>query len=295
MNSRILSVLFSCLVTLLAVASPANAANPFGIAYNSANNVSLYAKPTGILIAGRCNLYHANFAAARQKGAEVLAYLNAADRPDHFVCAEDQKFYMGDYGQVPLWPYPSYGQRSVYPNFRMTDMRPGSAWILHVVKHVEGMMRARKVDGIFLDVVGARPWSKLSAWTTWTQKEKDAWTDGNIDLVRRLDAKRRAVNPDFIILANNVWDRGDSRGFAGEKFVDGLILEHPVRPMSTYHKNYVARPFSNIGHRRVLVITHDATEARQWAAVPGVTHVSSQITYGTVNTPPVPFSTLSDR
>lgn len=294
MNSRSISVLFSCLVSLIA-ASPALAANPFGLAYSNANNVSWYGKSTGLVVAGRCNRYHTNFAAARSKGAEVLAYFNAADRPDQYVCALDEKFYMGDYGRVPLWPYPTYGQRSVYPNFRMTDMRPGSAWILHVVSYIEGLMRERKVDGVFLDVVGGRPWSKLSAWNTWPQYEKDKWTDGSIDLVRRLDVKRRAINPNFIILANNVWDRGDTRGFAGEKYVDGLILEHPVWPMSTYHKNYVRRTFSSIGHRRVLVIGRDTTQARAWALIPGVTHVSSQLGYGTVSTPPVSFSTLYDR
>lgn len=296
MNSSRVSFVLSCLSVLAAVsASPAQAANPLGVAYSSTTNVALYGKPTGMLVAGRCNMYNAAFAAARLKGAEVLAYINAADRPDHFVCALDQKFYMGDYGRVPLWPYPSYGQRSVYPNFRMTDLRPGSAWILYVVKHIETMMRERKVDGVFLDVIGSRPWSKLSAWTTWPQYEKDAWTDGSIDLVRRLDAKRRAINPDFLIVSNNVWDRGDSRAFAGEKYIDGIALEHPVRPMSQYHRNYVGRQFSNLGHKRVLIIARDTTEARAWAAVPGVTHVSNQMTYGTPSVPPIGFSTLYDR
>ena len=69
-----------------------------------------------MLIAGRCNRYEPEFAAARAKGAEVLAYLNPASRPDQRVCALDQAFYMNNYGAVPLWPYPSYGQRSIWPN-----------------------------------------------------------------------------------------------------------------------------------------------------------------------------------
>lgn len=285
----------SCLLLLLTTAaSIAQAANPFGLAYRYTTNAQLYGKPTGILIAGRCNLYNSVFADARKKGAEVLAYINAVDRPDHRVCAVDQKFYMNDYGRVPLWPFPTYGQRGIWPNMRMTDMRPGSKWILHVVNFIEGMMREDKVDGVFLDVVGARPWSKGSAWSTWSQAEKNAWTDGNIDLVRRLDARRRAVNPDFIIVGNSVWDRGDSRGFPGERYVDGIVLEHP-RAGSPWHIKYVAKPFGNLGHRRVLVIGNNAAEALGWAKVKGVTHVSSQSHYGTPTTPPVPFNVLNDR
>ena len=120
---------FSCSLLLSTVAATAaNAANPSGIAFAKETNVSLYGKPTGLLITGRCNRYEPEFAAARSKGAEVIAYLNAANRPDQQVCALDKQFYMNDYGAVPLWPYPSYGQRSIFGNTHMTDIRKGSRW-----------------------------------------------------------------------------------------------------------------------------------------------------------------------
>jgi hypothetical protein len=287
---------FCCTLFLSTVAATAaQAANPLGIAFKYTTNVSVYGKPTGMLITGRCNRYDATFATARARGAEVLTYLNPASRPDQHVCSLDKGFYMNNYGAVPLWPYPSYGQRSIFANTKMTDMRAGSPWILHVVSYVEKLMRERKVDGVFLDVVGARPWNS-SNWTTWPQHEKDKWTDGAIDLVRRLDAKRRAINPNFLIVNNNIWARGDSRGYAGEKYVDGVTLEHP-NGISTYHKEYIKRPFSNLGHKRVLVIGRDAANARAWAAVPHVTHVSSQTTaqYTHPNSPPVGFKALNDR
>lgn len=293
MNLRALPCLgVSLLLTVFAGA--AQAANPLGMAYSSTTNVSLYSKPTGVLVTGRCNRYAAAFATARSKGAEVLAYINAFERPDNYICAIDKTFYMNNYGAVPLWPYPSYGQRYAWAGMKLTDMRPGSAWILYVVSQVEKLMRERKVDGVWLDGIGGRPWGHTE-WTTWSQTEKNLWTDGNIDLVRRLDAKRRAINPDFIIVSNNVWDRGDTRGYAGEKYVDGIALEHPTLYVRPYHKAQVAHTFGNLGHRRVLVIARDATEARAWAAVPGVTHVSSQLTYKYPNTPPVGFKALTDR
>jgi hypothetical protein len=288
-----------CPLLLSTVAGSANAAsNPLGLAFARETNVSLYGKPTGMLIAGRCNRYEPEFAAARAKGAEVLAYLNPASRPDGRVCALDQAFYMNNYGAVPLWPYPSYGQRSMWPNTRMTDMRAGSKWSTWVVSYVEKLMRERKVDGVFLDAVGGRPWGSMN-WETWSQTEKNAWTDGAVDLVRRLDAKRRAINPNFIIVNNNVWaiTGGSTRGLAGEKYVDGVNLEHPANGLNPFHLAYVKKSFSNLGHRRVLVIAKSATEARQWAATGYVTHVSPQLAsqYGNPTAPVVSFKALTDR
>jgi hypothetical protein len=289
---------FSCsLLASTFAATAANAANPAGIAFATETNVSLYGKPTGVMITGRCNRYDAPFMTMRTKGGEVLAYLNPASRPDAHVCDLDKGFYMNNYGAVPLWPFPTYGQRSIYANSRMADVRVGSTWINYVVNYVTNLMRERKVDGVFLDVVGARPWG-TSNWSTWSTAEKNAWTYGMVDLVRRLDAKRRAINPNFLVLNNNVWDRGDGStiGFAAEKYVDGTVIEHPAG-VTAYHKAYVKRAFSNLGHRRVVIIARNTDEARAWALQTGVTHVSDQATahYGYPTVPPISFKALFDR
>jgi hypothetical protein len=296
--SRINALVASGLLFVSAISAPAvHAANPVGIAYRYTTNVALYAKPTGMLVTGRCNTYDPAFAAARAKRAEVLMYLNATMRPDQPVCALDTKFYMGDLGRVPLWPYPSYGQRSAWPNMRMTDMRAGSAWILHVVKYVENLMRERKVDGVFLDTVGVRPWNKLAEWSSWPQWEKDRYTDGNVDLVKRLDASRRRLNPNFIIVNNNIWDGNNGRGLIAERYVDGVVLEHP-QVGSAYHIKYAAKPFGNLGHKRLLILATSKADAITWSKVKGVTHVSSQGSGGQYAYPPPPpvgFTALYDR
>jgi hypothetical protein len=74
----------------------AYAANPFGIAFKSETNVTLYAKPTGVVITGRCNLYDAPFQTVRTKGGEVLFYINPASMPYYYICAADKQFYMND-------------------------------------------------------------------------------------------------------------------------------------------------------------------------------------------------------
>ena len=286
------------ILALGAFAHDASAANPLGIAFKDTMNVPLYGQPTGLLIAGRCNRNEPEFQEARRRGAEVLLYISATARPDSRVCRLDNELYMNDPSRVPLWPYPGEGQRVSYPKTHMTDMRPGSPWIQHVVDYVEQLMRDGKFDGIFLDAMGARPWDKLAVWESWPQNEKDVWTDGNVDLVRRLDERRRAIDPNFIIVTNGFWDRGDQRGFAGERYVDGIMLEHP-KSGSPWHIKNAGKPFSDLGHRRVLVVARDKASAQEWAKVKGVTHVSDQSggsnQYAHPNPPVVPFEPLSDR
>ena len=277
-------------------AGAALAANPMGLAYKSTTNVTLYAKPTGFMITGRCNRNDAVFQKVRQGGGEVLFYISPVAVPDNETCAADQEYYMGDSGKVPLWPWPSYGQRIMRPGNHMTDIRKGSVWSNHIVNYVTNIMKGGKFDGVFLDTCGGRPWPSYTNWSSWSASEKDAWTDGCVDLVRRLDAKRRAINPKFIIVNNNTWDRSDksTRGYAAHQYLDGIGLEHPAG-LTLYYKNYVAKTFNNLGHRRVFVIARDAAEARAWAPVKGVTHVSSQATYAYPTVPPISFTRLTDR
>jgi hypothetical protein len=291
--SKVFAFVSPLVLTTLAATS-ANAANPLGIAFAKETNVTLYGKPTGMVITGRCNRYEPEFATVRSRGGEILAYLNPASVPDHHVCNLDRTYYMNNYGAVPLWPYPSYGQRSIWPNTRMTDMRPGSKWILWQVSYIEKLMRERKIDGVFLDVIGGRPYNQ-SNWTNWSLREKDLWTDGSVDLVRRLDAKRRAINPNFIIVNNNVWSRtgGNTRGYAAHKYIDGVAIEH--HSVNPWHVNYIKNAFSNLGHRRILIIAKSTTDAKAWAAVPAATHVAAGMQYAYPTTPVTSFKPLYDR
>lgn len=142
-------------------------------------------------------------------------------------------------------------------------------------------------------VVGARVWADTTQWSDWPQAERDEYTRGNIDLVRRIDQKRRAIDPDFIVVNNSLWDRGDAVGFEGEKYVDGVVLEHPA--LNDYHRRYAGRPFGDLRHRRVLVIARSTEDARAWAHVPGVTNVTDERTYAHPGEPLVPFTAVTDR
>lgn len=287
-----LAALWFAVVTFSTASQAANSytTNPFGLAYRYTTNASWYGRPGGMLITSNCNRNDASFATARANGAEILAYVNPVEALDFPQCAEDWTYYTG----VALWPFPSVGVRANYPNTHLADIRPGSAWSNRVVAHVESLMREDKVDGVMLDVVGARLWTSMANWNSWPQSEKNAWTDGNVDLVRRLDASRRLINPRFIIVSNNTWDRGDSRGTPGEQYVDGVMLEHHAST-SAFHRAYAGRAFSNLGHRRVIAIGRSTSDAAAWINVQGVTHVSDQATYAQVTAPPVAFHRLTDR
>jgi hypothetical protein len=255
-----------------------------------------------MLVTGRCNRYAPEFAAARANGAEILAYLNAPERPDSPGCALDTEFYMGDPSRVPLWPYPTDnpGTRVNWPGTHMADITVGSVWANHVVTYVENLMRENKVDGVFLDVIGARVWHPNANWGSWSQTEKDAWAGGAVDLVRRIDATRRAINPRFIVVNNSPWDINHDTpagSLNGEQYVDGICIEHHS-PTGAYHQRVAGKPYSNLGHRRVLAIANSTAEAQQWATVQGVTHVSDQHgdrAYQQVTPPPIGFNRLTDR
>jgi hypothetical protein len=285
-------------VAPVALAANALPTNPLGLAYSSTTGVSSYGRSTGMVVTGPCNRYAPEFAAARANGAEILTYLNFVERPDTSACALSDAFFGGPPGSTPLWPYPTPGRRVNWPGTHLLDIRTGEAWADHAVAYIENLMREDRVDGVFLDVVGIRLWSSLAAWESWPQGEKDAWAAGNVDFVRRLDASRRAINPRFIIVNNNKWDTGGGvcpdEPCPGEQHVDGISLElHD--PAGPYHQRVAGKPYSNLGHRRVIAIARTTAEARQWATVQGVTHVSDQTNYSSPTPPPIGFTRLTDR
>ena len=261
---------------LLLVASAAQAAEPLGLFYdNSFVNMEAYQRPGAMLITGNCNPQAPQFAAARAGGAEVLRYLNPIDVYDHMPCKLTADFFEG--GNAPLWPAVQGRQRINYKKTHLADIRANSPWSDHVVAYVEQLMREGSVDGVFLDVVGARLWGDLAQWKQWSPAERDAWTLGCVDLVRRIDERRRAMNPKFLVVTNNLWDRGDTLGLEGERHVDGIMLEHPR--IDRAHEEYAQRAYGDLGHRRLLVIARTEEDAEVWDKLPGVTHVSHQQKY----------------
>jgi hypothetical protein len=300
LRKEVTAVLFSIVASLfgtrITFAANTLPTNPLGFQYGTIfTNDSSYYNSTGMLIASTCNAGDSHFQDARAAGAEVLEYIDPVDVPDDIAlpCSLSANFYAWS----ALWPYPttSPGSRVNYMNTHIGDVSVGSAWADAVVTYVVNLMISGKVDGVFVDVLGARLWTSAN-WDAWPTAEQNAFTDGAVDLVRRLDAARREINPRFIIVNNNTWYDGvNTRGLAGEWYVDGVCLEHHSSTPPGFNTDYAGRTFGNLGHRRMLAIATSTSDAVNWATIQGVTHVSDQQTYSNPGPPPIGFHPLTDR
>jgi hypothetical protein len=289
----------------LAFASAASAANPAGLYYQDKpdapyTNIESFHAPTALLVTGRCNRTNEHFAKARAAGAEVLAYVDPVDilqTPGR--CAAE--FFIG----AQLWPHKDAqgNDRVNWKKAKLGDLRVGSSWADAVVAYVERLMRDGKVDGVMLDVVGARLGNEAD-WNNWTAAEQHEWTAGNVDLVRRLNESRKRIDPDFIIINNGFWNPDRTAPdpnvvYPGEQYVDGIVIEnHPVTQMNA--RAFAGRRYGGAGgvpeHRRVVVITRSSLDALAWANVAGVTHVALQgSSYRYAELPVVGPTPLNDR
>ncbi|MBJ7456574.1 MAG: hypothetical protein JHC74_10995, partial [Thermoleophilia bacterium] len=263
---------------LAAPAMASAAANPLTFDYDNSNAITAYAKPTGAVVVGRSFTNTALIDQIQAGGGEVYQYVNVIDSWwTNYTATGDQAALYGGPRTNPafLWK-PS---RSNWPGTYLTDMRPGSPWILHAVDHLKKWFPTTHAKGIFLDVVGERLWS--SAWSSMSATEKAAWTAGNRDFVRRL---RAALGPKVILVANNMWQNGNPD-------LNGVTIEH--HPFSAaVHWSAVTGRSDWFRPVRNMVIANSTSEAVRWATVPGVTHVSAQSSYGGPAAPILPFSLL---
>jgi hypothetical protein len=316
------------LVALVAMSASALAqntypTNPAGFYYKSTfENIETYKQPSALIIAHECNRYDPTFADARARGAEVLAYINVVERQANpeSVCSNGNYaalykmppgFPTGDY--APFWPWPTYQARTNYVGQSYTtyllDIRAGQPWPDKIVAFVEDLMKKDQFDGVFLDVLGARLWTPQADWTNtispgvldWTDTERNAWTEGAVDIVRRLDASRQRLNPKFIIVNNNSWAGADGgHGRDGEHYVDGIAIEHHAST-ETPQTGYANLQTYRTEHRRVVIIANDPADELEWRKKPGVTHVTSQPAYDFAPPPTQPapptktFTRLTDR
>lgn len=261
------------------------AVNPAGLSYSSTSNVSAYAKPNAMVVTGQTNYNDSGFDCIPAGGGELVPYIDVCE-----IMTGPPKgdtFYSGAPGAC-IWPF---GLRSIWPGNFLADITVGSAWVKYAVSYItENFIKNPRFSGIFLDVVGARLWptkTDPNFWMDWPQNEKDAWTAGNVDFVRQLDAIRRQINPRFYLINNNVWQLPDGSYAAGEQYVDGICLEHHSPTVGSANAVYAGRPYANLGHRRVMAIALSTADALAWAQIDGITHVTDQTTaqYSTVNPP----------
>jgi len=261
----------------LAVPAPASAAaNPMTFDYGNSSALSAYAKPTGMVVVGRNFADTAAIDRVQAGGGEVLMYVDLVEGPGFNVSGDQADLYGG--ARLPA-QYTWSPLRYNFSNYPMTDMRPGSAWIQHVVDYMKDWFPTTHAKGLFLDVMGVRLWS--GAWNAMSQSERDAWTAGNYDLIHRL---RAALGPNVILVANNGWPSGNPD-------LNGICIEHQPYSEASYWSGQTGRADWTKPVRNIAIASSTA-DASKWAGVKGITHVSAQSTYDAVASPLLPFSQL---
>lgn len=276
---RLVTLALGASLAALAVPALANAAaNPLTLDYSNSTDIGAYARPTGAVIVGR-NFFNPGVVDRIQNGGgEVYQYINPVEGywTNQTATGEQAALYGG--GQTN----PAYLMKPAvynYPDVPMTDMRPGSPWILHAVDHLKQWFPTTHAKGLFLDEVGERLYT--SAWDSLNASQQAAWSAGNRDLVHRL---RAALGPNVIIVANNIWETGNPE-------LNGIMVEHHpfsenARWASMLQRSDWFKPTRN------MVIGTSTSEALSWAGRPGVTHVSAQSDYDGPAPPIVGFSAL---
>jgi hypothetical protein len=250
------------LAALAAPAMASAAANPLTFDYDNSTAITSYARPTGAVVVGRNFFNPALVDQIQNGGGEVYQYVDVID--GWFTNWNASGFQAELYGgsqQNPDWLMSP--RRSNWSNTYLTDMRPGSPWVLHAVDAIAKWFPTTHAKGLFLDVVGERLWT--GAWDSMSATEKSNWTAGNRDFVNRL---RQRLGPNVILVANNTWPSGNTE-------LNGITSEHHSYSESGYWSTMFGRSDWEKPVRN-MVIANSATEARQWANVPGVTHVVAQ-------------------
>jgi len=269
--------------------------NPLGFAYSSLEGVDAFAKPGAVIVTGRGNRMDDAFQAARRKGVELWAYWNCKELPNNLKNPQDQfQFLLPNGALPPVWPYKDKNGRdreSGY-NAKLLDIRPGSAWLKHIIPRTGELIELHKHDGLMLDTMGTRPWSKTKTvngvvvpgadWDTWSVEEQELWTKSAVNLAREIAAEARRHTPMVKLVHNNLWANVLPKthpAYAiapeGEKYCNGVMLENTSGDLpSDFHKAYAGRTFGLLPRRVPVVDTTDA-DALAWSKVPGVTHVCS--------------------
>lgn len=262
--------------------------NPLGFNYGMDTSlVPGFAQPSAIIVTGRGNRYDARFQEARENGGIVYEYYAVISCPDNLDNPADQEHYLIDGERPPLWPYKDANgnPRTNWKGTKLLDIRAGSTWSTKVEEYARGTIERGWFDGLFLDGLGYRPWSKTKVengvtipgadWETWPREEQELWAKSAINLARIVHEVRAELQPSFEVVHNSTWDSsGDIPGSTeGERYCNGVVAENSKA--GSYWQAQAAKPYAGEPFRkRFLVICPNHDLLNQWKAAPGVTHIT---------------------
>ncbi|GAA1920200.1 hypothetical protein GCM10009737_22150 [Nocardioides lentus] len=183
---------------------------PASLVYGDTAGVEAYARPGGLVVAGRDNFDDPAFAEVSRAGGSVLLYLdpvidNAYGRYHRLLLGASA---CGP--AVPDWP----GSPVANDYGSLADFRVGSVLQDKLPCVLETMVAENpRMAGWFADDVGSRSWFPEIDWDSWSPEAQQAYRDGAIALTRTF--RRVADAHGLVVVVNGTWTAGDLAGAGG--------------------------------------------------------------------------------
>ncbi|WP_445256063.1 hypothetical protein [Nocardioides aurantiacus] len=208
-----------------------SSAQPASLVYDGdAGSAEAYARPGGLVVAGRDNYDSAAFRQVSAAGGSVLLYLdpvidNAYGRYHALLLHES---HCGP----ATSPWPGLPRANNWGN--LSDFRPGSVLQQKLRCVLETMVAENPhMAGWFADDVGSRSWFPGHAWNSWDSATQAAYRAGAIEITRTF--REVADQHGLIFIVNGTWGAGPVKsagggypdaGVHGNALADGGFVEH---------------------------------------------------------------------
>lgn len=209
---------------------------------NSTTNMSAYAKPGGMVVAGRTNYADQGFKTISAGGGTVLIYLDALI--DNATGPYDKLLLNASAcgAAVPRWPGSPQANTYGYLN----DFRVGGVLQNKLECVLEKMVADNPhMAGWFADDLGSRSYYPGFDWDSWSASDKQAYRDGAVALSQTF---RKVANKyGLVFIVNGAWNGGtvgtNGGGYPdvsqhGNALADGGFVEHHDGQDNAFWHNY---------------------------------------------------------
>ena len=267
-------------------------AQPAAIVYDSTAGAAAYARPGGLVVAGRDNYEDQVFKDVSAAGGTTLVYLDAIiDNSygryhqlliNNSVCGPATTRWPGNYRAN------DYGY--------LNDFRVGSVLQQKLPCVLHTMVRENPhMAGWFADDLGSRSWFPQINWSTFPDKQ--AYRDGAIALTRTF--RSVADQHGLVFLVNGTWSANDGGGYPaanthGNALADGGFVEHHDGQIGFFgpyacSDQWAAQSPVTRGTAFNYAVTSSPAGTREYVDSGCYAYVHQQSDYNTVPAPWGPF------
>lgn len=256
---------------------------------NNFDGIQAYARPGGLVVAGRHNYGKSVFKNVSAHGGTVLIYLDCIiDNPGgiyHNLLLKESEFGPA----VARWPGLPKANRWGYLN----DFRVGGilqAKLPHVLKRM--VEDNPHMAGWFADDVASKSTFPGFNWNKWRTADQQAYRDGAIALCKTF--RRVADEYGLVFMVNGAWGSGyPDPDRHGNALADGGFIEN--HPLDAYHFNYATstqwatRSPITQGKPFMYAVNRTTAQRDAWIRSNAVAFAACQPHYGVI---PAPYSAL---